>query len=498
MRKLISIFIGITLTSFVACSHWLDVDPKSDIKSDLMFESESGFRDALNGAYILMRATDLYGREASWGFLDAIGQQYETRTKSARYYYAVHYAYDKTSVMSDGIWAKAYKTIANINNLLENIDKKKSIMPAVSYSIYKGEALGLRAFLHFDLLRIFGWGNLESKPENWSRLCIPYMTKYDKSLQKQLTVGELLPLLEKDLKESIELLDAGDPWGQTPKCDDYYLPNDDRYFDKRQNHFNYWAAKGTLARVYMWYGKKAEALELAKSFIDAENFSWVDSYSVDAYNEKNRDIAFTSEFVFVLNIPELFEDIKPFIDPDVNNPNDNDDLIYHKRSRAEKTFEIDKGGDTDFRFRHQYNKKNKYFDGWALSKLWEVQDYVYGKAMPLVKKTEFYYMAAECLLESGKTADRREAIDLLNEVRHNRGISENYDLPYSLESNKIQDEITKEYQKEFMCEGQLFYYYKRLGFEMVPYSTKVGNDEVYVVPLPTGDVNLGGMEDYKK
>ena len=47
-------------------------------------------------------------------------------------------------------------------------------------------------------------------------------------------------------------------------------------------------------------------------------------------------------------------------------------------------------------------------------------------------------------------------------------------------------------------EGQLFYYYKRLGFEKIPYSTKPGNDAVYVVPLPSGDVGLGGMEDYKK
>ena len=62
----------------------------------------------------------------------------------------------------------------------------------------------------------------------------------------------------------------------------------------------------------------------------------------------------------------------------------------------------------------------------------------------------------------------------------------------------VQNEITKEYQREFINEGQLFYYYKRLGFEKIPYATKAATDAVYVVPLPTWDVDLGGMEDYKK
>jgi len=104
-------------------------------------------------------------------------------------------------------------------------------------------------------------------------------------------------------------------------------------------------------------------------------------------------------------------------------------------------------------------------------------------------------MAAECLLETGNDADRIKAIEYLNTVRDNRGIAK---LGNDMTAGTVQDEITKEYQREFIGEGQLFYYYKRLGFEKIPYSTKPGNDAVYVVPLPSGDVGLGGMEDYKK
>lgn len=496
-RIYFSLILSVALLE--SCQDWLDVEPKSEIKSDLMFESESGFRDALNGVYILMRGTDLYGKEATWGFVDAIGQQYTVyNTPAARYYQAIRYNYNQTVDMSDGIWEKAYKTIANINNMLENIDEKESIITPAAYGIYKGEALGLRAFLHFDLLRIFGWGDLENNPDNLKRLCIPYVTEYSKELRKQLTVEELFPLLEKDLKDAISLLDANDPYGEAPKYDDYYLPNDDQYFNNRESHFNYWAAVATLARVYMWYGKKADALPLLQSFIEANRFRWVSSYSVDSYYEKNRDITFTPEHVFYLDCPDLFDNIRPYIDPSANDPNDNDNLIYHTQSRADKTFETSNGGGTDYRYRRQYNKDNSYFDGWSLAKFWEVEDYQYGGRMPLIKKPELYYMAAECLLSTGSENDKKQAIDLLNTVRVNRGISNAYNLPYTLEKSQVQDEITKEYQKEFMCEGQLFYYYKRLGFKSIPNTTKTGSDAVYVVPLPINDVNLGGLEDYKE
>ena len=52
---------------------------------------------------------------------------------------------------------------------------------------------------------------------------MPYMTKYDKVLTKQLTVGEVLAHIEEDLLASIELLNNSDPYGLAPKSDDYDL-----------------------------------------------------------------------------------------------------------------------------------------------------------------------------------------------------------------------------------------------------------------------------------
>ena len=71
--KLTKVVVFISLiSSFSSCSDWLDVEPKTEIKSDIMFESESGFKDAIIGCYILMSNSSLYGKELTSGFMDVI------------------------------------------------------------------------------------------------------------------------------------------------------------------------------------------------------------------------------------------------------------------------------------------------------------------------------------------------------------------------------------------------------------------------------------------
>ena len=52
---------------FGGCSNWLDVDPKSQVKQEVLFESEAGFQDALTGIYTIMARTDMYDMRR-WDF----------------------------------------------------------------------------------------------------------------------------------------------------------------------------------------------------------------------------------------------------------------------------------------------------------------------------------------------------------------------------------------------------------------------------------------------
>ena len=64
------------------------------------------------------------------------------------------------------------------------------------------------------------------------------------------------------------------------------------------------------------------------------------------------------------------------------------------------------------------------------------------------------------------------------------------------EGTDLQAEIAKEYSKEFMCEGQMFYYYKRLGLKRIGvYRTvAIEPEEVYVIPLPDDELDFGLIE----
>lgn len=62
--------VGFLTFSFCSCSEWLDVQPKTEVKQDKMFESESGFKDALIGCYMLMGESSLYGQELTYTFLE--------------------------------------------------------------------------------------------------------------------------------------------------------------------------------------------------------------------------------------------------------------------------------------------------------------------------------------------------------------------------------------------------------------------------------------------
>ena len=75
--------------------------------------------------------------------------------------------------------------------------------------------------------------------------------------------------------------------------------------------------------------------------------------------------------------------------------------------------------------------------------------------LPLIRLSEMYYIAAEC------TSDPKDGVDYLEQVRSHRGLT-SYSLDRGMSSDKLKEEILKEYKKEFIGEGQLWYYYKRL------------------------------------
>ncbi len=140
-----------------ACNDWLDVKPESKIDERKIFSSEEGFKEALLGVYDKMASADLYGKRMTMEFVDILGQRYKTSESAYAYRHAGAYDYASADVTPqiEAIWQKAYNAIADCNNLLEQMTGRENLFTGDNYELIRGELYGIRAYLHFDLLRLF-------------------------------------------------------------------------------------------------------------------------------------------------------------------------------------------------------------------------------------------------------------------------------------------------------------------------------------------------------
>jgi hypothetical protein len=106
--------------------------------------------------------------------------------------------------------------------------------------------------------------------------------------------------------------------------------------------------------------------------------------------------------------------------------------------------------------------------------------------VPVARVSEMYYIAAEAANSKG---DINTGVSMLNMVRQGRGLAALNASGIST-ADSVSTEIMREYQKEFLQEGQTFFYYKRLNKDLskVTSNTAIIPANVYVFPLPDKEV----------
>jgi tetratricopeptide (TPR) repeat protein len=458
-----------------------------------MFETEQGFKDAITGCYMLMTNTNLYGRDLTAGFMEIAARQFVTDNMASNNYYSVSLLEWEDGVARtyiDNFWSGMYNIIANVNNIIENIDERRGVLHPTNYNIIKGEAYGLRGFLHFELLRMFGYGDLADHPEYMENMTIPYSRSYNKVFAEQYTQKKVVEMAIEDLETAVELLESFDPWSTAAKDDGYVLPNEDGFYTTRATHFNYQAAKATLARIHIWTGEYEKALPILEDFIlsssDIDGLDWVTSTYIDNTGDVNNDMTFSMEHIFRLDVNRLWEKVKTQYDQDAARPNENRNLFYITPANMSPMFEVPGKGDSDYRYSKLLNNKDGKI---SVKKFIDFEGKQYADRMPVIRMSEMYYMAAECLISNGR---KDEAAEMINTVIRNRGISDAYWLNEDDPEERVREELEKEWRKEFLGEGQMFYYYKRMGLELLggyQLSDPIG---VYVFPIPENEIDQGG------
>ena len=479
LRYNVSFWLG-ALFLFVTggCLDYFDVRPKSQVLADELFSTEEGFSDQLTGVYKRLASTSLYGQEMTFGLAEALTQNYDLATGS-EYYEAGLYNYENTAVKNKitTVWSQMYSAIANLNIMLEYIDKNPAMFSGDNYRIYKGEALGLRAFLHLDLLRMFA----PSYASNAQAPAIPYVMTYSTAVTPQSTVDKVLDYVIADAREALGLLET-DPLFLADSLEAYTYRNDRSY------RFNYYAVAATLARAYQWKGgadNLAQALVYARKVIEEKKFSWVHYTSITSSNAYERDLLFASELLFRLNVLDMDDIIEPYFKEQTDktkklSPSEEMwDDIYEVSTKAY-------GQDWRHTYHWTYSGSDPY-----LSKFWQYENGTYKNFMPVLRWSEMYYIAAECLL-NGETKDLGKAREYMNTVREKRGII--IPIPEGADEATLETEIQKEYRKEFTCEGQLFYYYKRKMISPIPGTSITLTDKNTMLPYPDVEIDFGQRE----
>nr|WP_199081106.1 RagB/SusD family nutrient uptake outer membrane protein [Pedobacter sp. ASV19] len=473
------------LLLFASCKKWLDVNPKTQVKEEAQFSSKQGYTDALFGIYQNAAKSSGYGRNLSFGLLDILAQRYENKTLSTSLYYKIaHYNYKDADVRSltDAVFTNGYGSIAQTNYILKNIDNSQAVLDETSRSIIKGEALGMRGFLHFDLARLFSERYADGA--NAGTVSIAYMKEFTVKPQARLSLGAVLDLCEADLKAAEALLSVNQNIDQI--AGNQGSTNADLFLQFRQNHLNYWAVKATLARLYLFKGDKANAYKYANDVINSQKFSFVvpSALNVDA-TALSSDLTFSSEHVFSIYVSGL----KVVADDVFKNTTPTGEIsdLWSTRTKLDAMFQASLVGyGTDIR--KPGASKNLWSEVTTsivyTKKYWCDNDLnVRQRIIPVIRLAELYYIAAEC------APTMEEGINYLNTVRVNRLIPA---LAVPATRDAFESEILLEYRKEFYAEGQLWFYFKRKNTVTIPDgAANPMTKDNYIFPLPDAEVEFG-------
>lgn len=464
MKKHSITYIGLSAILLLsACSDWIDVSPKQQIEADKMFNSEAGFKNAYIGIYSRMTLSNTYGKELTYGSIEQLAQRYDNygtniptdKERAQRYDYKNNAS---AKEMVNSLWLHLFRTIANINELLSHLDGNGQTVVNEELRIrMKGEALGLRAFHYFDLLRLYG----PVYSENPDMKCLPWRTQFDAEQQELLSADKIIEYILKDLQEAENLLQGEKSLSIENTADN----------SMRRHYMNKWAVKALMARVYLWTGNdgKQAAAQKAQEVID--------SCGLELVRDNQLDVSMFGETLFGLGMDDMEEKVRSDWADKTTFANE----LYITPENAEAVFESRGAGISDIR----------YQNGWGfihgtnglLCRKYLGRDILYKEKIPLIRLSEMYYILAE-------SASIEESAETINEVRHARGIARRYDIPTLYEESDRVAALNKEYQKEFFAEGQWFYFLKRHNcptFHRCP----VEKMTYYVLPTPDDEVEYG-------
>ena len=478
----------LSLFIFCSCESMLDVNPDNTIVEKDLFSEGTGYENSLNGIYKNLASNQLYGRELSFGFAEALSNNYLYKRGGfnihSSYYDVCQFKYtdnEKTKSMINSIWINSYKIIANTNNLIRNIDKEpvtKFKKGKTEKNLIKGEALAIRAMMHFDILRLFAPSIKSNDNGNY----ISYVTTFPYyGGQKTENVENILTKIERDFilaRENIasydtltlenrDLLGSYTRWTMSISSSDA----SNYFFFNRGYRMNYLAVTAILARVYNYWGKYDKAKQLAEEVIDFTTDGKKDGYHALKFTSgwgMNKDKKFSDDLIFALSYPKLVSTYSAY-----KSGHTGYTMVLNKKRVVFKGGNSDGG---DYRLKYLVDTESDWYGYIPLKNVpIEGED---DDKVSIIKLSEMYFIISEYYANQG---DFTDALKYINDQRAGRNCQEIKDVPQNMD--EYLDILFEEVGREFFGEGQTFLYYKKYN-KLIHDNMKV---ESFVIPVPDSE-----------
>ncbi len=300
MKKSI-IFLGLLSFTLLSCDDELTIFPETTLSAETFFKTEADFEQAVNGAYVPLRSIV---NDRAW----LLGEMHSDNT-----YYARNTLFGATEQQediadfaiptADGVttnvhvfnqWILDYRIIARVNQITATIDDQE--FDASAKNNIKGQALFLRAYAYFELVRYFGKVPLHLTP----------VTNRDEAALPLSAEEEIFAQIIKDAQEAIPLL--------PPKS------------QQEPGRVTSGAARTLLANVFIVQKRWAEAEVLLRAVVESGEYALMPSYE-NAFSG-NSDNKNNMESVFEVQFKEGAEGLQSsFIYNFMPRPMDADELV---------------------------------------------------------------------------------------------------------------------------------------------------------------------------
>lgn len=268
MKNISLYIIGLAL-SVVSCDSFLTEEPKDFISPDLFFNTEQEVESSLLGVYDYLHNEQI--GDFGWLFRGEGGADVAVNRNILRYNVYQYYQMESLPTQVLTSWRIHYKAIGDANMVI-NRTEKTDFNPDFKDQII-AEASFLRAYYYFQLTLM--WGDIPLWTDEVTGDNLSEISSLPRSSQQ-----EVYNQIIKDLSFASEVLPES-------------------RVDLELGRITKWAAKGLLAKAYLFNKQWENASKTAQEIIDNSDRELLSDFSsiFDAANSWNKETLFVVPFM---------------------------------------------------------------------------------------------------------------------------------------------------------------------------------------------------------